>query len=226
MYFATTTNIPQKTYSIGYHIGILFLLGGLISCQEKHKPSKTIAKSANNLDTGININGFHFQSISPLNLRDSTASDTLFKDWDIHMAEWPIFKGKVDLSSMDVELQISEKMALVVSDEGTLCELSNWNTQSSNWESIEITSSGQFEVPITVSKESSWTGEFDTTSFREAVKRECPEKYYPLIVNVKQANEYPVSSGIIQKTVRFNYRVKGDKKWKSRFLIFNIALGC
>jgi hypothetical protein len=63
MYFATTTNIPQKTYSFGYRIGILFLLGGLISCQEQHKPSKTIAKTANNLDSGININGFYFQSI-------------------------------------------------------------------------------------------------------------------------------------------------------------------
>lgn len=226
MYFATTTNIPQKTYSFGYRIGILILLGGLISCQEQHKPSKTIAKSANNLDTGININVFNFQSILPLNLMDSTESDTLFKDWDIHMAEWPVFKGKVDLSSMDVELQISEKMALVVSDDGTNCELSNWNTQSSNWESIEITSSGQFEVPITVIKESSWTGDFDTTSFREAVKRECPEKYYPLIINVKQANEYPVSSGIIQKTVRFNFRLKGNKEWKQRYLIINIAMGC
>ena len=176
MYFTTTTNIPQKTYFIGYRIGILILLGGLISCQERPKPSKTIAKTANNLDSGLNINGFYFQSILPPNLIDSTESDTLFKDWDIHMAEWPNFKGKIDLGSMDVELQISEKMALIVSDDGTNCELSNWNTQSSNWESVEITSNGQFEVPITGFKESSWTGDFDTTSFREAVKRECPEK--------------------------------------------------
>lgn len=219
-------NIPQKTNKYYRLVAFLVLLGGFLSCQEKHKPSKTIAKSTNNVDTGININGFNFQSILPYNLVDSTVSDTLFKDWDIHMAEWPIFKGMVDLSSMDVELQISEKMALIVSDDGTQCELSNWNTQSSNWESIEITSSGKFEVPITVSKECSWTGDFDTTSFREAVKRECPQKYYPLIINVKQANEYPVSSGIIQKTVRFNYRLKSNKEWKQRYLIFNISLGC
>jgi len=115
--------------------------------------------------------------------------------------------------------------SVTIMDEGPHCDLTKWKHYNSEWKKLTI-NDGEFLTNSYSERDWEKFIEVDMNELREAVKKQCGERWAKHIKDIKLPNEYPSGVSMSRIFLKFEIIVKETNETFERIISFEIPMGC
>lgn len=126
----------------------------------------------------------------------------------------------------DLTIEQCYETSVTIMGEGPHCDLINWKHYNSKWKILKINKAGQFICDSYSEKESEKFPEIQISELKAKVKEQCGNEFYNPILKIKVPTEYPSGVGISRYFLRLTGQRKDNRQKVTKFVIFEVAMGC
>lgn len=115
--------------------------------------------------------------------------------------------------------------SVTVMNEGPHCDLTEWKHYYSEWKQLQI-QDDQFLTDSYSERDREKFIEVDMDELREAVRKQCGDRWAEHIKNVKSPHEYPCGIGTSRIVLKIEYTKQEKDSPIEKTVAFKIPMGC
>ncbi|MCC6818734.1 MAG: hypothetical protein IT245_07580 [Bacteroidia bacterium] len=128
------------------------------------------------------------------------------------------------LTNLTIEQRYETSVTIM--DEGAHCDLSEWKHYYSDWEKLQVNSSGLFICEKYSQKDYEKFPEIRIEDLKQKVKEQCHDDWFKLIENIKTPNEYPSGVNISRYYLKVSGQRKDNGQIITKLIIIEAPMGC
>lgn len=125
----------------------------------------------------------------------------------------------------DLEVHQSYETSITVMNEGPHCDLSNWKHYNSEWEKLAIDNS---VIQTIKYSEEEWEKfiEVDMNELVEEVRKNCGDEWAEHTSDAQSPTDYPCGVGVSVVYLMVQYTREGYSALTTKYLAFEVPMGC
>ena len=126
----------------------------------------------------------------------------------------------------NIKIEQRYETSITIMDEGTHCDLTEWKHYYSEWKHLKKINTEQFICEKY--DESDWVKfpKIDIDELKGEVKKQCGDRWYDLVKDIKSPTEYPSGVSISRYFLRVIGLNKENGQVITKIIIFETPMGC